>query len=306
MHHADQLLPAEGVRLGRRAFMRQGTLCLASASLGWGVAAQALAQQASNSAVRFGLVTDLHHADKPALGTRFYRETLAKLAESGERFRREKPAFIVELGDFIDAAHTVEIELGYLDRINRAFSEISDQRHYVLGNHCVDMLTKEEFLAGVGQKKSYYSFDSGGVHFVVLDACFRGDGKPYGRKNSQWTDANIPPEEIHWLTEDLTSATGKVVVFAHQRLDATASHSVKNAAAVRQVLEKSGKVLAVFQGHSHQNDYQDIAGIHYCTLKATIEGSGAENNGSAIADIAASGDIRVTGFRQQKSYDWKV
>src|SRR5262245_48118577 len=32
----------------------------------------------------------------------------------------------------------------------------------------------------------------GGVHFVVLDACFRDDGKPYERKNSKWTDSNIP------------------------------------------------------------------------------------------------------------------
>ena len=32
---------------------------------------------------------------------------------------------------------------------NREFSAISKDRHYVLGNHCVDTLTKDEFL-GVG------------------------------------------------------------------------------------------------------------------------------------------------------------
>ena len=38
-------------------------------------------------------------------------------------------------------------------------------------------------------------FDRGGFHFVVLDACFRSDGVPYGRKNFKWTDTKIPPAE---------------------------------------------------------------------------------------------------------------
>jgi hypothetical protein len=56
----------------------------------------------------------------------------------------------------------------------------------------VDTLHKDEFLGTVEQEKSYYSFDRGGFHFVVLDSCFRSDGQPHGRKNFQGTDANIP------------------------------------------------------------------------------------------------------------------
>ena len=104
--------------------------------------------------VRVGLVTDLHYADKPPAGTRHYRETPAKLAEAAAQLGKDKPAFIVELGDFIDAADSVDTELRYLKRINRDFSAICKNRHYVLGNHCVYTLTKREFLAGVEQKKS--------------------------------------------------------------------------------------------------------------------------------------------------------
>ena len=50
----------------------------------------------------------------------------------------------------------------------------------------------------MGQKKSYYSFDSGKFHFIVLDSCFRSDGQPYGRKNFEWTDPNIPAAEVDW------------------------------------------------------------------------------------------------------------
>ena len=90
-------------------------------------------------------------------------------------------------------------------------------RHHVLGNHCVDTLTKEEFLDRVGQERSFYSFDVGGYHFVVLDACFRSDGQPYGRKNFEWTDANIPAHEVEWLEADLASTSRPTIVFAHQR-----------------------------------------------------------------------------------------
>jgi predicted phosphodiesterase len=280
--------------LTRRAFLQNGTLVLAAASLD----SVALG---NSPALRIGLVTDLHYADKPPAGSRHYRETLAKLGESAQRLTDLD--FIVELGDFIDAADSVETEQRYLKTVQQAFSAIPGPKHYVLGNHCVDTLTKDEFLAGIGQKESFYSFDAGNIHFVVLDACFRANGAPYGRKNGQWTDTNIPPAEIEWLKADLAATQKQVIVFVHQRLDVTKQHSVKNAAEVRQVLEGSGRVLAVFQGHSHQNDYQEIAGIHYCTLVAMVEGSGEENNGYSIVEVE-DGMIRVTGFRKQRSYNW--
>ena len=288
----------DGLRLDRRAFLRNGTLLLATAAT---VDASSLFADENTERLRIGLITDLHHADKPSAGTRHYRETLVKLAEAAAQFEKDKPNFIVELGDLIDAADSVETEQRYLKAINREFSAISKDRHYVLGNHCVDMLTKPEFLNGVEQKESYYSFDRGDFHFVVLDACFRNDGEPYGRKNSKWNDANIPAVEVEWLQEDLKGNNKKTIVFAHQRLDVSNDHGVKNCPEVRKIFEQSGKVLAVFQGHSHQNDLKDIGGIHYCTLVAMVEGTGVESNGYSIMEVATDGTIRLMGFRKQKS-----
>jgi alkaline phosphatase len=55
----------------------------------------------------------------------------------------------------------------------------------------------------------------------------------------------------------------------------------------------------------HQNDLKDIGGIRYCTLVAMVEGSGVENNGYSVMEIAPDGRIRLTGFRNQKGYDWQ-
>ncbi|MCX7400728.1 MAG: metallophosphoesterase [Planctomycetales bacterium] len=288
----------------RREFVSNGALVLAAAA-GLGLQKSITAANASPSiSLRIGLITDLHHADKPAAGSRFYRETIGKLNSADEEYQKTGLDFVVELGDLIDAADSVETELSYLRTINLEFSKLSTDRHYVLGNHCVDTLTKTEFLQEVGQKASYYSFDRVGFHFIVLDACFRNDGVPYGRKNSKWNDANIPPAELEWLREDLRSTKLPTIVFVHQRLDVTTDHGVTNCVDVRDVLKNSGQVLAVFQGHSHQNDLNDIDGIYYCTLVAMVEGSGLENSGASLLELHDDGTIHVTGFRKQKSYDW--
>lgn len=268
-------------------------------------ASQLIAANAdAKPAVRLGLITDLHYADKKPVGSRHYRESLAKLAEAAKQFESLKPDFVVELGDLIDRAESVAVEMNYLKRINKDFAALPGKKHYVLGNHCVDTLTKEEFLGEVGQKASYYSFDQGGFHFIVLDACFRSDGEPYGRRNFKWTDPNISAKELAWLAADLKQTKSKTIVFAHQRLDVNNNHAVKNAAAVRKVLETSGNVLAVFQGHSHKNDHKHINGIHYCVHRAMVEGSGEENNGFSTLDVFADGTLKLTGFRDQENYKW--
>ncbi len=285
--------------LGRRAFLHNGTLVMTAAAC----ASSSLAAVPTDP-LKFGLITDLHYADKPAAGSRHYRETLGKLAEAGSAFEKHGPAFLVELGDLIDAADSVELEKRYLMTVDREFSAMCKDRHYVLGNHCVDTLKKEEFLGSVGQDKSYYSFNRSGIHFIVLDACFRCDDTPYGRKNSVWTDANVPPAELEWLAADLESSSGNVIAFAHQRLDVANNHGVKNAAEVRRILESSGRVLSVFQGHSHNNDLTELNGIQYCTMVAMVEGAGDENSGYSMISVDDAGTIRVEGFRKQANYFW--
>lgn len=287
--------------VGRRAFMKQGSLYLTTATFAPGALR---ASNVKSDHLRVGLITDLHYADKAPAGTRHYRETLGKLNEAAQQFQKDQATVLVELGDLIDAADSVSVEQGYLKTINEQFAAICKDRHYVLGNHCVDTLHKEEFLGTVGQDASYYSFERGAYHFVVLDSCFRSDDKPYGRRNFKWTDANVPKAELDWLAEDLQNTDKHVIVLAHQRLDVSNNHGVRNNPVVRSILEQSGRVLAVFQGHSHANDLKQINGIHYCTLVAMVEGSGPHNNGYSLLELASDGMIKVTGWRKQSSYDW--
>jgi alkaline phosphatase len=114
----------------------------------------------------------------------------------------------------------------------------------------------------------------------------------------------MPAAEVEWLRTDLQNARGPSIVFVHQRLDGTGAYLIKNAEAVRQVLEESGKVRAVFQGHYHKNALTRIHGIPYCTLAGMIEGKGGETNAFAVASVLPDGAIHVEGFGKQSSYRW--
>ena len=287
--------------LTRRAVLHRTSLFIAGAT---GTALSGCTQlhgvrEQPHTPLRVGLVTDVHYADKKTLRTRHYRDSLAKLSSSIDQFNRANADLVIELGDFIDSADSADREIEYLARIEAIYTGARCPQHHVLGNHCVFTLTKEQFLAECGMSRSYYSFDVGGFHFVILDACFREDGKPYGNKNFEWTDANIPPAELEWLEADLKSTRKPTLAFVHQRLDVENHYGVKNQADVRARLEASGKVLAVFQGHNHINDLKEINDIHYCTLTAMVEDAAPENNAYGLMELFTDGSIRIDGFGQQ-------
>ena len=110
-----------GQVLNRRAFLQGGTLLLAGSALS---PSRLLAVAEEKPTLRLGLVTDLHHAEKDAHDTRFYRESLHKFSEAAARFREDRPDLVVCLGDLIDSAPSLDEEKGYLRRIVREFAAV--------------------------------------------------------------------------------------------------------------------------------------------------------------------------------------
>ena len=288
----------------RRDFLRASGCAVAGLSAGVSLA-QA---QGEKPLLRFGIVTDSHYADADANGDRPYRESLAKMHECVAAMNDQKVDFLIEIGDFKDQrASAVEAEtLGFLEAIELAFAKFKGPRYHALGNHDVDSISKTQFLAhvensGIARDASYYSFDTKGVHFVVLDTCYKGDGIEYDHGNFDWTDCNVPPEELAWLENDLASTTRPVIVFSHHQLDGDDVFSVRNAPQVREILNKAKNVLVAFHGHNHAGRHRQLDGIHYYTLKAMVEGSGEDNNSYATVEVHSNHDIIVSGYRKAVS-----
>jgi hypothetical protein len=292
----------------RRDVLRASSTLLGSAIL---------CQRAAFAAppLRFGLVTDVHYADIDPAGARTYRESAAKLAECVRFMNEQNVDFLVELGDFKDQGKPPDesTTLDYLRTIQRVFRGFKRPLFHVLGNHDVDSISKDQFLKTVGQDTrvttrgeqaspgSYYWFPFKNARFLVLDANFRADGAAYDHGNYAWEDANVADIELRWIERELAAASEPVIVFIHQQLDGEGAYYVKNAAAVRAALERSKKVLAVFQGHRHEGGYSLINGIPYYTLKGVIEGAGADNSAYAIVEADAAFNLTVTGYRKAES-----
>lgn len=256
------------------------------------------------SVARFGIVGDCHYADKDSVGSRCYRESLAKLAECVEVMNRENVDFLIELGDFIDEGADEAATICYVQAVEEVFQRFRGPVYHVLGNHDVAGITKDEFLANIKNtgifpvNSRYYSFDLRGLRLVVLDGNYLADGTDCAPGNFDWTDTNIAADELNWFKAELCGTDKPVIVFIHQRLDGGDSFCVNNSADVRRIMEESGKVLAVFQGHHHEGGYNRIGGIHYYTLRAMAENTGKENNSYAVVEVLADGSISVFGYRK--------
>lgn len=273
-----------------------GTWLLAGPLVGAALSAQRAAG-ASEPVARIAMVTDVHYANRDTRGTRHYRDSLQKLDEALALWKRDRVDAGVELGDLVDASPTVELETADLRRVLRTLRQLDVPWHFVLGNHCVTTLSKAQFLAEWNAPSPYYAFTVKGRRCLVLDGTFSSDGRPYGGREFDWKDAYLPPDQLEWLRKELAAAAGPVLVFVHHRLDTADYYSVKNAAEVRAVLEQSGKVAAVFQGHQHVNAHKMIGGIHYCTLPAMVDGPPPDNSAYGVLEIYPEGHMHLRGYR---------
>lgn len=290
----------------RREFLKSSALA--------GIFATTLAgcQQmlSKKSNLRFGIVTDPHYADADPQINRYFRESIDKMTECVDLMNELKVDFLIELGDFKDQdrSPTEEETISYLQTIETVFQKFNGPKYHVLGNHDMDSISKEQFLANITNTKipaqsTYYSFDSKSIHFIVLDANFLADGTPYDH-GIFWNDIYIPQVQLSWLTDDLAKTNLPSIAFCHQQLGGRGGTYVRNSQEVRNIFEQSGKVLAAFNGHAHNGGYTSIEGIHYYTLKAVVDGSGSENNSYAIVEVLPDNNIIVTGYRKAVSKDF--
>jgi predicted phosphodiesterase len=295
----------------RRTFLKKGWVITTLSMLPLGISN---AFSFSKKTLRFGLITDTHYADTDTYSTRFFRESLAKMQEGIQVMNEEKVDFVIHLGDFKDQDPSKKTEntLQYLQTIEAEFAKFQGARYHCIGNHDVDSITKTQFLenienTNIPKDKSYYSFDCKDFHGVVLDANFHPDGRNqfYLEEGTDWQHTYIPEEQCKWLTEDLKQTSHPVLVFCHHPLfeflrDGKKYH-VDNFEQIQKILQNSGKVWMVFQGHIHQEEVRLINKIQYYTQLAMIDYSGLENNSFSIVEIEPKGNIRIKGYKRVAS-----
>lgn len=181
----------------------------------------------------------------------------------------------------------------------------------VLGNHDVAGVLnarvnsseagygKGAFLDSFRLSRSYYSFDQGGYHFVVLDP----NSYELWNASSGMSRYRIDGEQMHWLYSDLNSTTMPAIVFLHEpTVDLINGEELLDAL-------QGHDVLMIFSGHWHINDLISRDAIDEQVTSA-LSGSwwtgadlSAEPGGYRI--IACNGS-KVTSFYRYAGRDRQI
>jgi len=198
---------------------------------------------AEPSTLTFLQISDSHVGfDKPAnpnvIGT--LEQAIGKIKSLSA-----KPAFLIHTGDITHLSKPAEF-----DNADRIISQAGLEVHYVPGEHdIIDAEAKlyRERYGRDAKGAGWYSFDSGGVHFIglvnVVDLKAGGLG-------------NLGADQLEWLEDDLEgrSASTPIVVFAHIPLWTVYEQwgwGTQDAARALEYLRPFGSVT-VLNGHIHQ------------------------------------------------------
>ncbi len=223
--------------------------------------------------MKIGLFTDSHYCDKETTcsGTRFPRQSFEKIKNAMENFR--DCDLVISLGDLVDDCDDTEKNIKKIKEITELIRSYGIPFISLMGNHDYQNFTREEFDTYTGGAYPPFSMSFGENTLVFLDANFYADGTVYSRGNVDWKDANLLEDQRIALTKLLDETVGNVYIFLHQNLDPEVQewHIIKNASEIRELIENSGKVKRVVQGHYHEGHDIVLGGVEYHTLRAMCE-----------------------------------
>lgn len=228
--------------------------------------------------MKIGIFTDSHYSSAEiTCGKRRNSASLDKIAEAYRYFEADPECVnVICLGDLIDREGDHQKEIQNLAAVAEIISASRLHTVCVMGNHDAFTFTRSEFFEIVGAMcRTPLSIKCpDGTTLLFLNTCYYASGESYAPGEGDWKDTFFP--RMHELENCLNAAEGDVYVFMHHNIDPEIreDHRLKNDAEVREALERSGKVKAVFQGHYHKGHECVHNGIRYVTYPAMCEGEG--------------------------------
>jgi len=230
-----------------------------------------LSAQKGLQPLSIGLITDLHHGNLAPDADARLDVFLQAVADRGG------VDMLIQLGDF---CHPADDARGLCER----FNAFDGPKLHVLGNHDMDLGTKEEIMDFWGMPARFGSTDIGGYHFVTLDRnnLKRDGGFEHYANANFYVDSAIrawaDDEQLEWLAADLAQTQLPTIVLTHQPLGLLrggAAESPPQVAPIMRILEKANadagwaKVQACFCGHNHTDRALSHSGVHYLHFNST-------------------------------------
>ncbi len=166
------------------------------------------------------MLGDMHLANRTNDAKQF-SEFTADLTNYMDRYRGEK-MYAIALGDMTWDLYWYSNNYyfpQYLDAVNSQLRDL--QIFHVMGNHDNDYLGTSDFSAEIKYRDhiapTYYSFNIGKVHYVVIDNIDCGN---YDGTTSRNYEKSISNEQLNWLVKDLSyvDKSTPIVVATHAQI----------------------------------------------------------------------------------------
>ncbi|MEA2056989.1 MAG: metallophosphoesterase [Patescibacteria group bacterium] len=235
--------------------------------------------------MQFSIISDIHIGP---LERGYIKGVQRKLSNLSEKLLKEyinkinndvRPDFVVNMGDVIEDISDKKIDVANYKTGIKILSQLKMPIYHIVGNHDLRTMTEEDIKKILGYKQLYYSFNHKNWSFVILLV------KLVGNHTVDITDIKtvIPQEQLKWLEKTLTTASNNTIILLHYSLadqdlkgnfwfeGEPKNALVGNRKEVRKILEASGKVKAVINGHLHWNNKTVHNKIPYFTVNSLIE-----------------------------------
>lgn len=269
----------------------------------------------------FGVIADPQYADIDPRGSRYYRNSLGKLASAVEDLNGKKLSFVATLGDII------EKDIKSFDDIMPIYSKLNHPHYMILGNHdfSVPDEDKDKVEPAMGLKNPYYSKEINHWRLIFLDGtdismfhrpadhpvsiearmiferlreAKKAEGRPY--------NGAVGKEQMNWLKAELDAArvaNQKVIIFNHYPVVPAGNyHNLWNAEQLLDLLGKYDNVAAYMNGHNHSGNYGTREGIHCVNFKGMVE----TEDKTAYAVVRCYPDrLEIEGYGMEPERDLK-
>jgi manganese-dependent ADP-ribose/CDP-alcohol diphosphatase len=269
----------------------------------------------------FGLMTDVQYADRDNSGSRYYRMSPAKLNEAVQVFNREKVAFVIHLGDFIND------NLKSFDTLLKITGKLEVPFFFIPGNHefGVKPGEKDKVMPEMGlPEHGYHSFTRDGWRFILADGSetgiFRYEKgsrkyeknreameklKAAGAANAFEWNGGISQKQYRWIEKNLIEAGKKgerVILCCHFPLTPEkAPELLLNAPEVKTLIEKYPSVFAWLNGHVHVSQWVEQNGVNYVSFRGMVE-----KDANAFCIISVYVDyMEIKGYGEEVSRQLK-
>ncbi len=259
----------------------------------------------TNQKIKIGFITDthvhpkrIHRENRADDAPRYLPEKLmAPLVEFQDDMIKFKPDFTVHLGDVIEGTNEKDfVGIAGIKLVRDELEKIGVPAWFVLGNHDVRAVTKQQFKETLLIDSLNRVIDVGDYRFIILDGDFKPTGEDTFPKHG-YTRGYLPDKVLQWLEPKLQT-NKQVVVLMHfaawpSQLIGTKRGIIGNAEKLRAMMEKYN-VLAIFNGHIEKKKYANVNGTQFFSFTGTKESDEYKN---CFYEVTFQGnDIKVTMY----------